>query len=68
MRLHTPRKPGPEYEQLATFVGHGYHIVVGKLLTCEREPKKAPGMYCGSKDDLSDTEQKLSCHAFAMTA
>ena len=39
----------------------GHHIVVGEVLVCERELNNTVDTYCGSKDNLLDTEQKLSC-------
>ena len=58
-----------EYKQLAAFVATitdntlfmyylCYHVAVGELLVCEREPKNAVGTYYGCKD-RSDIERKV---------
>ena len=44
--------------QLAAFVAT-MQLAVGELLMCKRELKTAVGTHCGSKDHLSDTEQKV---------
>ena len=45
----------PEWRSLGTRL-RGVQTDAGKLFACEREPKNAVGMYCGS---LSDTERKV---------